>query len=611
MASLTSSSPYSDDLADKEGRVAIQSTPEEFYNTQTNENPGGNDKTVPYENEFAHSQEGDFVVLMRDAQNNVVPVSASRELRKKIEKWESEHIFENAEAFVFNAQVNVIYFDNDRMTVKISPDRVFPSAYKYWAVVGVDGTYFTGITTSDGTGNISSNLVETETVLDGDGNPVGVACSGHLVNRMTHGHNYVVQFFDSEGIIISQMSFQAMGVRNMGYNIQPKEAITDICAVPANQGGSSKTDWPETFTINQGGSWRDLALRFYLIYGDEHSKDVTSEWSTDGGTTGRLHVTGLDRIDTSVITDSANGVDPQEIEVRYYVTSANVENPLVDPDTFSISHKYKIVIVPNQNEEPIKVLPVLWMERLSEHSSSKVLAMRLVALNAYGDTQERLVFTDYTYRLRNVFSAMSNFTIQNANDPNRVKYIWNGGSGNYEFQVRLPYGTMNDTKEYNIKLDIPNNESEVGYVVSNAGETASVKDIRHMTLVTTTGVEGSRLFFTLPTGVTASDFIDSLKDEYGYKPASSSTKILPTHIRIRSAKNSSEWNVGFMREVELNSDTVYTGGSSGILFDVFDADTAVGASTPLVVEFVYKSQDGSTSFVTGIELFYVREAATN
>ncbi|MBR1818122.1 MAG: hypothetical protein IJ772_04660 [Bacilli bacterium] len=613
MASLTSATPYTEDTADKQGRVAIQSTEEKWYNTNTNENPGGSDQTVPYENEFAHSEQGDFVVLMRDANNNVVPVSASRDLRKKIEKWESEHIFENAEAFVFNSQVNILYFDNDRMTVKISPDRVFSATYKYWAIKGVDGIYYTGITTSDGTGNISSNLVETEVAYDGDGNPVGVTCTGHLVNRMTHGNNYVVQFFDEEGILLSQTNFQAMGVRNMAYNVQPADAITDICAVPANQGGSSKTDWPDTFTINQGGSWKDLALRFYLIYGDEHSKDVTAEWSTNGGTTGRLHVSGLDAIDTSVVTDTANGVNPQEIEVRYYLSSANVENPLVDPDTFSISHKYKIVVVPNQNEEPVKVLPVMWMERMSETASAKSMNMRLVALNAYGSAQEKLVFTDYTYRLRSKFGTeFANFEVKNENDPYRVKYVWKGGSGVYDFTIALPFGTMNETKQFKIKFDVPNNESEVGYVVIGPNESeASVKEIKHMSLVTTTGTEGSRLFFTLPTGTVASDFINSLKEEYGYKAASSSNKVLPTHIRIRSAKNSGEWNVGFMREVELTTDTVYTGSSSGILFDVFDADTAVTTGTPLVVEFVHKSNDGSESFVTGIEVFYVREASTN
>ena len=354
MATLASDSPYLADFEDKAGRVAIQSTPEKWFNTNTNENPGGEDKTVPYEYEFGHTEEGDFVVFARDANNNVVPLSASRELRKKIEKWESENIFENAEAFMFNAQTNVLFFDNDRMTVKISPERTFSAAYAYWAIVGNDGTFYTGITKSDGTGDISSNLIQTEQVRDNDGNVISVTCSGHLVNRMTHGHNYIVRFYDADGIVANQMTFQAMGVRNMATNVSPDEAIVDIVVSASNHATGTFED---SLKLYQGQSWKDLGLRIYLLFANGEAKDVTSEWSTDGGTTGRVHITGLTDINTDTITGDTD--NPQTFTVKYYCSQTNIDNPLVDPDDLSISHEYSVYIVPNPNDDPVAVFTVL------------------------------------------------------------------------------------------------------------------------------------------------------------------------------------------------------------------------------------------------------------
>ena len=116
MGVLNTSSPYTDDADDRQGRVAVSSTLESWFNVNTDQNPGGRDETVPYPDEIAHTKEGDFVVLTRDEDNNVVPKSASRDLRNKIENLEKEHIFENAEAFMFNSSVNTLYFDSDMNT---------------------------------------------------------------------------------------------------------------------------------------------------------------------------------------------------------------------------------------------------------------------------------------------------------------------------------------------------------------------------------------------------------------------------------------------------------------------------------------------------------------
>ena len=72
MGVLNTNSPYEDDADDRQGRVAVSSTPESWFNINTDQNPGGRDETVPYPDEIAHTDKGDFVVLTRDENNNVV-----------------------------------------------------------------------------------------------------------------------------------------------------------------------------------------------------------------------------------------------------------------------------------------------------------------------------------------------------------------------------------------------------------------------------------------------------------------------------------------------------------------------------------------------------------
>jgi hypothetical protein len=612
MGALNSKSPYTDDIDDRQGRVALCSTPETWYNTHTTENPGGADASVPYPNEMAHTDEGDFVVMMRNERNEVVAKSASRDLRNKIEGFERRHIFENAEAFTFNNTVNTLFFDSDRMTVKISPERVFSSNYHYWAVKGIketDGSngYFTGITENDGGSNIISNLVNTDIKYDEQNNPIGVTCSGHLISPLVHGHNYIVQFFDEDRILVDQMSFQAYSVRNMTFDIVPENAIVDIKIGIA---GNSNI-----INLQQDADWRSLNIRLYLLYADGSVRDVTSEWVTNGGTTGRVIIDGLDNINSQNITP--DGESGYEIKVHYFASSTNIDNPMIDPDNLVITHTYEVKIVPNSSETIAQVIPSLWIEGSSNYNAR--ICMKLFGLNR--DDSGKQYFVDHTYRLRNdaagntngAFVHESSFELVNENDPNKIYYKLNGTiastEGNTYFHVvPVKYGTLNATKKYGFKTNAYWSDNFVKF--ASPVETDNPNNLEFSPVFKASIINdiqsNSRLVFNKDqahTGSSDAAFIDYLKNRF--KITVNGHDVVPTHIRIRNGKIPTFWHV--FTPVEITESNLLT---NGILYNQSNNSemTYVDNKTPLIVEFINKSMDENnvvTINVTGLALFFV------
>lgn len=612
MSTLNTNSPYTDDADDRQGRVAVASTLESWYNINTDQNPGGRDETVPYPDEIAHSEEGDFVVLTRDENNNVVPKSASRDLRNKIKSLEQRHIFENAEAFIYNSAVNTLYFDSDRMTVKISPERVFSSNYRYWAVKGIRETegsngYFTGIRESDGGSDIVSNLINTDVYYDGEGNPVGVTCSGHLISPLVHGHNYVVQFFNEERILVDQMSFQAYSVRNMTFDIAPENAIVDIKIGSAGNG--------DVINLQQDANWRDLNIRIYLLYADGTIRDVTSEWITNGGTTGRVIVDGLDEINSQNITP--DGESGYTVKVHYFASSVNIDNPMVEPDNLVITHTYHIKIVPNSNENIGQVIPSLWIEGNTANNAH--LCMKLFGLNK--DENGKQYFVDHTYRLKNdardnregKFIYEGSIELINEDDPDKIYYKLNStitsSGGNENFHViPVRYGTLNSVKWFGFKTkafyadnfvkfaspvetDVPNNLEysplfKMSIITDVANDTRLVlnKDSEHASL-------------------NNSLYIDYLKNKF--KISINGNDVVPTHIRVRNGKVPTFWHV--FTPVELTEQNLLT---NGFLYNQSNVNemTYVGYKTPLIVEFINRRKDENDNVVTtvtGLALMFV------
>lgn len=610
MSNIVTNSPYTDDVDDREGRLAVVSTSEDWYNTNTAANAGGADATVPYEDEIAHTKEGDFVVMTRDPDTNqVIAKSASRELRKKLEQYEKAHIFENAEAFTFNSALNILYYDPSLMTVKMSSDRVFSTAYKYWAITGVSDTtgktvFYTGISSqnSDGSSSIKSNLIDTTIVRDDNGSTIGVTCSGHLISALTHASNYRVIFYDADMIQIDQMVFQAYNVRGMTFDVQPESAVKDVQIAVA---GVSN----DTISLQQGESWASLGLRIYLIYANNETKDITSEWSTNGSTTGRVIIDGLNKIDSSKITP--NNEEGQKITVTYFLSSSNTTNSQVKADTLSISHTYTVRIVSSSEDSIVQVIPSVWIE--GNVNSTARLCMKIFSVNK--DSNNRTFFVDNTYRLREKTQNSAGFigeggiTVINNTDPDKIYYQFNNSIASeqtFTHIVPVPYGSLLTPVNYVFKTrGIWSNyyaEFTDPVASNNINASGAFSTSHILTAVLVNESDGTtRLKLNLPSGNTAENYLTKLKNDN--KIILNSKEILPTHIRLRNGKDPTYFHSSI---IELNTDVFNKGV---ICFQPSTDNIAyLAKKTPIIVEFINQTTDASLNvekIITKLSLYFV------
>ncbi|MGL4949585.1 MAG: hypothetical protein ACRC5M_04325 [Anaeroplasmataceae bacterium] len=606
---IIKSSPYADDADDRQGRVAIISTDEEWFNKNTTENPGGADASVPYAGEFAHSKDGDFVVLTRDENNKVVPISASRDLRKRFEKLEDENVFKNAEAFVFNSAVNTVYYDIDRMTVKISAERVFSTNYKYWAIRGVrveDGKpmYYTGILDSDGSGNILSNMINTDSVFNDAGELVGVTCSGHLVVPLEHAHNYLVQFFDSEGMVIEQLPFQAYSVRNMTFDTVPENGIVSVKFATTGS----------TINLFRGSSWNDLGLRVIISFSDGSARDVTSEWTSTNGTIGRVKVEGLEDIDSNILTPDGEAGYP--VKLSYYVTTTNIDNPLFDPDTLSISSEYNVRIIPNNDDEVLFMWPTMWIDGPIDASSKSRVCFKIFTLNITSKRDTYLC--DQTYKIRSLrhsyeFFGAEDGDVTNETDPERIFYDFEYSTFAKTLTHNIPvYSGENKIIKYQFKSKSEYNENRIvqfSYPRINSAGNDDFYTTYYLEKFNDSKMN-SRLKFVSHLGANTT-YLNNLNDLIETNTLTLGSEVrAPTHIKIRNGRVPTTWHLNTAIPLDTS---LY---SQGFFYNQYaDSYEFVTTGTPVIVEFIQRVTNEITGMVTSnitsIRTFFVKEISSS
>jgi hypothetical protein len=586
---LETSSPYDDDFDDVYGRFVVQGTPLSFYNLNTNDAPGGQDRTVPYPNETAFSED-DYAlyILTRDpATNQVVPRSHSKDLEARLNEYENSGIFDNAMAFMFNKEIYRLYFDLTRHVVKPSSGLKFDASYRYYAIKantsGPDN-YFTGIVNSE-TGDIISNLVDMDMKTDADGVQYSEMTPGFLCQDMVHANMYVVEFYDDERILQDQKTFQGVSVRHMTISDTPEAAIVGL-KIMTNYPYESE---PYKAKLPQGSSYEHLGLRVYVEYaGDNQYREVTHEVAT-----GKLIITGLEDLDTSELT-SDTGV-PQEVEVRYVLNQASVVPGVPVEQTagqLTITKILEVYIVENVADIPYDIIFAAWVDNFGGPSGQlpRHVNLRLFGLYSTGPTKDIGVLRDITKLLKN--TTIANFdTYYDAGD----YFIGSAATitgTTQEVQVVVPYGLALQTMFIvNYMASTNQNDNKVRFS-TGTGIPVKVNKILDY-------VEPSHnfRFNTANQGNNVQDLIN----EFTYTEGESGD-ITPTHIRIRNAKNP---NIIYRELYDINN-----------INSLFNAqnyelpDWPIVNETPVIVEFIHVySDDGGitidSTVCTGAGLFYI------
>jgi hypothetical protein len=587
----STNSPYNEDDNDNTlgSRLAIQSTPLTWFNTNTNSPAGGDDKTIPYENEFAHDPDtGAIYILTRDpATNKVVPKCHSMTLSSKIQELESSGILDNAMAFAFNREIYKLYFDPNRQTVKAGEDQIFDPSHKYYAIRGTEfdehnnPVYYTGIEASDGSGNILSYFVDLIERKDSNNNTIMIFSTGHLIRPMEHGKNYIVEFYDTDKVIIRTIPFQAVNVRYLTFDMTPDNAIMDIIAITnyPYEGDSWKCQ------LHQGQSWRDIGLRVFAQYaGDAQFKDITHE-SEIGN---KLRIEGIENITTTELTSSVG--KPQEFDIIYYLSQASNSNPLVDPITLSIKHKMEVYIIPDMSDIPYGLVIGIWKEITG--SSTATLCFKVYGLFATEDNKSRGVLRDITSTLKSLPLTNTQY------NPNKDRFDSTLVGGNPEFKLTVPYG-FNSTKDFYLKVYSSGGATvgAVQYVVTQTPSSSVNPETKPSILWVNTGGRSYMRFDS------TTNSIESLKAKYSYREHGGDAMI-PTHVTIRNAEYPSMVYADKVAISTVNSNFLV---STNALYPIRTV-------MPVIVEFDILTLDANGNVLdsrcTGADMFTVQTAAS-
>jgi hypothetical protein len=578
-------SPYPIDPNDQEGRVAIISTNVDQFTVNTAEPAGGLDKTIPYENETAHGDDGEVYVLMRDkVTNKVVLKSHSKELEARFDALEATGIFKDAGAFRFNRQIYKIYFDTARNTVKAIEEYVFPSTYRYWAIRALgfnsegNPTYYSGILS--GTGTVLSNLIDMQIKTGDDGQLYSTPGTGNLIKPMDHAQNYVVEFYDSDKILVDSKSFQAVSIRYLTFDMTPDVAIQDI-KITSNYPYEGD---PNAVLLHQGQDYQDLALRVYVQYaGDNNYKDVTHEQYVGS----KLIVDGLENIDSTYLTDATHPA--QTFTIIYYLSQATTTNPNVvnNNGTLSITKTISVYIVPDIGEVPYSIFIGGWLEDVS--SLTDRMLFKVYGKYTSGSVGQDSIIREITPLVKQ--SVFTNFSY----DQTRMVFMNNGtdiSTSIHDFDIQVPYGTASQ-KSFHFKMQGEVSNRRIKYSVGDSS--TQLFEYEEVRLTTNSGQK--RFSFDPNYSVSSQPYTKAgMINRFSFKQ--NGANIAPTHFMIRHGRNPSfAVTSGYIRLDDMNNQFNVIENASNLVID----------KTPLIVEF-YKviEVDGvyTYSMCTGANIFY-------
>lgn len=337
-------------MAGERGRLTIGFNPESYYDQV--------DAPTPYNLEgCVDDVTGDLIIFKQESGGSFTKLNPISDLRTIIQNLDTSGVFDNAEAFITNRKIYRMFYDQLRNTVRLDPELRFDTLYRYYAVRQIQPDefggfiYLTGVTELDEFNNpvIVSNLVDMNTVASdsGDGSFVSEPQTGGLIGTMTDGNSYIVEFFDSERLLVNRISFQAIAVRATDLDLSPDMAITDMF-VTTNRAVDGVDN---ACFLYRGESTTALEIRAFLKYADGRVRDITYE-QVEGG---RLTITGVEALSTDVVTPTGTPIESlQTFTVTYQMIRTNALLPdteqttpggsLLDPASLTISKNIAVFI---------------------------------------------------------------------------------------------------------------------------------------------------------------------------------------------------------------------------------------------------------------------------
>ena len=517
------------------GRVPLQVPSLDYFTVGVDGNP----PIVPEDRELTVDASTGAVGVMVDTPTGHEFKSLSKDNKEILDGLDYSGVFVNAQAGALGKDLTYFLYDTVTKTIKLNPALRFPESFRYYAIRrGVE--YITGRV--DGNGNVVTNIADMNLVPAdyGTGNvsqPVPIAILPGVV--MTESV-YVVEFFDSARTLVSRDAYHAEAVKVMDHDMTSDVAVVGLKVITTRPVANE----PDSCYLFVDENVEQLDYRVMLQYYGDTFRDVTFEERTNG----RLQISGLVDLDTSVITP--DGSTPPHFTVTYFLLDSNGT-----VGQTSISKDISVYIKNDPLGEVVKFLPIYWVTSSTLGDIERAF-LALYSNGKVGNIDSKL--TDIT----NIPVDASGQPITDSMTPMTANFIL-GTSSNVpvEYTFGLKF-TGTDLIKADISMDA---------TVFDGGQYAS--------MTYTIGNDGSHK--GLLTGLNAAAPEQTMINDN--KLIIDTDVYEPTHFRIRN----------------IEGTHYYTGGVGVAIsqvtadFDIFEGAYPIHFDTPIIIEYIKVSTDGN------------------
>lgn len=300
----------------------------------------GNDPIVPYDGELCYDDlgdksEGHIEYSIENGEDTWKFVSTTQDVNNYLKSLKNTGLFDNAIAGVMSKELSYFLYNLETRSIIFNDKIVYDDNFRYYSIR--KGYEF--VTGKDFNGTIVNvcDMTRSETE-SGSGVYVRKPSIGTILPDITivDGDSYIVEFFDANRKLIGRDVFYAeyTSVFTGDTSDAAISSLSVITTRPYVEAGN------DAVFLYKGESIDQLAYSLVIVYNNGDSRDVTHELS-------KLTITGLNTIDTSVITEN----EPYTVTFEY--------NPGVEIG-ISVSKDINVYIINDVTAEVADLVPVYY-----------------------------------------------------------------------------------------------------------------------------------------------------------------------------------------------------------------------------------------------------------
>lgn len=440
------------------------------------------DLLTPKNNELFYDDDNEIYVSnvsVIDSETKIEYISKTKELKEKLNYYESSGVLNQLLSAYQNGRVYNFYVDRANLMLYPNANLVFPINYHHYRMRRQEldskgnPVYVAGIV-SDGllleedilmiktddqvTGNSYTRMSSSK--IFGESRPED---DGMHYDTIEDGKFYIVEFFDENNFIIDTKRFQAIDAAIENIAI-PSESIVDL-RIEVLRANYPQSSIGGIYPLLSGETLdNNISFNVIGIYGDGTEKILNNYLDT-----GRLVITGTDQI-----TPGAQIGKQYPVVFTYYSLLSEEGDPIGTP----ISEKVIFQIVQNSYAELYKIIPVLWLDKQFDNSVLNTYKFKLYNLTEDG------VFEN---RTKSFFDTVKEFKI-GLDDENtlidfkQVPYLFNPYEDCIEFKptkqiseyIVISFKMYNRTefKEYRFKMTFQGADSKNTYILPSGDKTS-------------------------------------------------------------------------------------------------------------------------------------------